>query len=308
MITVERVLCPIDLTAEGGEALRYALALVKAYRAQLLLFYNQTAAEASNPASRERLQELFPLALLSRLDGDELKALNWTGIVSSRDDLGAAICTAAQNHNADLIVMRSRRRPHAAVLLGSTAETVCSTAPCPVLVTHPNETEFVGLSTEEIDLRRVLIPHDFSADSALALEYGCSLAQEYQAEVHFLHVLEPPTRIKPEPVWSVPARESAYILAAAKLQRAIPKQVSLWCRVTNALRRGTAHEEVLAYAREQVIDLICMGASQSTGRFSKFLGSTVDRVLRQAPCPVLVARPLERVCPERAIELEMAAT
>jgi hypothetical protein len=93
MITVERVLCPIDLTAEGGEALRYALALVKAYRAQLLLFYNQTAAEASNPASRERLQELFPLALLSRLDGDELKALNWTGIVSSRDDLGAAICT-----------------------------------------------------------------------------------------------------------------------------------------------------------------------------------------------------------------------
>src|SRR5678816_4014123 len=87
----------------------------------------------------------------------------------------------------DLIVMRSRRRPHAAILLGSTAQKVSRGAPCPVLVTHPNEVEWVSFSTGEIDLRRVLIAHDFSSDSELALQYGGSLAQEYQAELHVLH-------------------------------------------------------------------------------------------------------------------------
>ena len=176
------------------------------------------------------------------------------------------------------------------MLLGSTAETVCSTAPCPVLVTHPNETEWVGLSTEDIDLHRILVAHDFSLGSELALKYGCSLAQEYQTEIHVLHVLDSAGHPERELAWSGSRAGTAYKLARSGQEQAITNEGSLWCNIVNSVRKGKPYEQVLAYAKEHEIDLICMGASGSDWTLSKLLGSTVDRVLRHAPCPVLVVR------------------
>ena len=292
MIKIERVLCPTDLSTEADEALRYALALTKAYGAKLKLVYCKEPGSVSNWANGSQARELFQLSLLTRLDANELKTLDWTGAVCEGENVGLTIVHEAQEWKTDLIVMRSRRRPHAAVLLGSTAETVCRSAPCPVLVTHPHEVEWVGLSTEEIDLHRILIAHDFSSDSELALNYGCSLAQEYQAEVHLLHVLDGAGHLEPELAWSTTSG-SAYTVVASKLQRAIPKEAFLWCQLVNVVRCGKTHEEVLAYAKVHEIDLICMGASGSGWSLGKLFGSTVDRVLRQAPCPVLVCRPIK---------------
>jgi len=128
--------------------------------------------------------------------------LDWEGVVAEDDDVGLTITKEAAERNADLIVMRSRRRPRAAVLLGSTAETVSRNAPCPLLVTHPNEREWVGVSTSKIDLDRVLVALDFSPDSELALSYAISLAQEYQAEVHLLHVISEGRQDEPEVAWT----------------------------------------------------------------------------------------------------------
>lgn len=290
MIKIERILCPTDLSTEADEALRYALALAKTYRAKLILVYCKEPGSVPDSACACQAPDLFKLSLFTRLDANELKTLDWTGVVCEGDDVGKTIVHEAQKWKADLIVMRSRRRPRAAVLLGSTAETVCRSAPCPVLVTHPHEVEWVGLSTEEIDLHRILIAHDFSSDSDLALNYGCSLAQEYQTEVHLLHVLDSAGHLEPELAWST-SSGSAYTVVANRLQRTIPKEAFLWCQVVNVVRCGKAHEEILAYAKEHEIDLICMGASGSGWSLGKLLGSTVDRVLRQAPCPVLICRP-----------------
>lgn len=203
--------------------------------------------------------------------------------------VGKAILEVAATQQIDLIVMRSRRRPRAAVLLGSTAETVCSNAPCPVLVTHPREREWVGMSTGEIDLNRVLIATDFSHDSEMAMTYGLSLAQEYQAEVHFIHVLAGSGHEEPELAWSSAGGGNAYTFTGRKLQATIPKEACLWCDIVNVVRCGKVYEEILTYAREHEIDLICMGTGRSDWTVDKLLGSNVDRVLRQAPCPVLVA-------------------
>ena len=291
MIKIERILCPTDLSAEADEALRYALALAKAYAAKLILVYCKEPTSLPHQESGSQARELFELSLFTRLDANELKTLDWTGVVCEGDDVGLTIAREAQKSKADLIVMRSRRRPRAAVLLGSTAETVCRTAPCPVLVTHPQEVEWVGLSTEEIDLHRILIAHDFSSNSELALHYGCSLAQEYQAEVHLLNVLDDAGQPEPELAWSS-ISGTAYTATASRLQHAIPKEVFLWSHVVNAVRCGKPHEEVLAYAKAREIDLICMGAGHGAWKLGKLLGSTVDRVLRKAPCPVLVCRPV----------------
>ena len=228
------------------------------------------------------------------MDANELKALDWEAVLTEGDDKGLAIATEAAKRNADLIVMRSRRRPHAAVLLGSTAETVSRTAPCPVLVTHPSEREWVGLTTCEIDLRRLLVAYDSSADADLALNYGTSLAQQYQTEVHLLHVISDEAPAEPELAWSEASREGSYEIAARRLQQAVPKETCLWCNIVTGVRCGHPANEILAYAKEHEIDLICMGASGTGFSLDKLFGSTTDRVLRRAPCPVLVSRPVKR--------------
>lgn len=299
MINIQRILCPTDLTSEADEALRYAVALTSAYGAKLFLLYCKEGPANGNgktgTAADDDAEPLFTASLAPHLGLNSFRDFDWQGLViQDVANVGQAIANEAAKHQIDLIVMRSRRRPRAAVLLGSTTETVCRTAPCPVLVTHPLEREWVGLSSGEIDLHRVLVAHDFSGDSELALNYGLSLAQEYQAEVNLLHVLatEPS---EPELAWAAASSDNPYTFVTHKLQQSIPKEAFVWCNCVNAVRCGKASDEIVAYANEREIDLICIGASGSDWTLGKVFGSNVDRVLRQAPCPVLVARPIKRV-------------
>lgn len=294
MNKLERILCPTDLTTESDEALRYAIALARAYEAKLMLLYCREPSSIVEWANSSQAARLFELSLFTYMDANEFKALDWEAVVTQGDDKGLAITTEAARRNADLIVMRSRRRPRAAALLGSTAETVSRSAPCPVLVTHPSEREWVGLTTSEIDLHRLLVAYDASSDSDLAVNYGFSLAQEYQVELHLLHVISDLEYAKaPELAWSSTELETSHEIAAPRLQQAIPREVFLWCNTVTAVRRGDPSKEILAYAKEHEIDLICMGASGKGFSLDKLFGSTVDRVLRHAPCPLLVSRPLK---------------
>lgn len=71
----------------------------------------------------------------------------------------------------------------------------------------------------------------------------------------------------------------------------VPDETKLWCQLKPEIRSGKPSREILAYTDEHNIDLICMGVcGAGFGRQSLF-GSNVDRVLRQASCPVLIARP-----------------
>lgn len=295
MIKLDRILCPTDLSTESDEALRYGVALARAYEAQLFLLHCSQYETTPTDGDTASLDRLFSASIAPHLGVATMDELDWHGLVRVNvENIGRAIVREGMDQDVDLIVMRSRRRPRASVLLGSTAETVCRKAHCPVLVTHPREREWVSLSSGEIDLNRVLIAHDFSRDSEMALRYGLSLAQEYQAEAHVLHVLATAGHKGPELAWSAAGGDGSYRFTAQKLQQAIPQEVSLWCRSSNVVRSGKVYEEILRYAEEHEIDLICMGFSGSDWDVSKMIGSNVDRVLREAPCPLLVAGSRER--------------
>ena len=293
MIKIERILCPTDLTTESTEALRYAIALASAYKAKLMLVYCREPGSVVEWATSSQAARLFDQALFTYMDANEVKALDWEAVLIEGNDAGDAIVKEAVKRGADLIVMRSRRRPHAAALLGSTAETVCQKAPCPVLVTHSREREWVGLTTCEIDLRRLLVAYDNSADADLALSYGTSLAQQYQTEIHLLQVIGNEAPEEPELTWSEASREGSYEIAARRLQETLPKEAFLWCNIVTNVRCGQPWCEIVDYAEKNQIDLICMGASGGGFSLRKMFGSTADRVLRHAPCPVFVARPIK---------------
>lgn len=248
---------------------------------------------------RLRQEVLASMPAVSNHSGHSISP--WEVIVSQCENTGDAIVNEAAARNADLIVMRSRRRPHRAALLGSTAEQICRTATCPVLVTHSEERDWVD-DRSQIQLKRVLVAYDFSDFSEFALNYALSFAQEYQAELHLLHVLPPSMRTEPEISWQPFGQEGAYHTAARRLQKAVPAEAHLWCKVRNIVSEGQPYREILNYAESNQIDLICIGAHGAGFGMRTLFGSNVDRVLRQAPCPVLVARPLKPVVVSHSVQ------
>jgi len=290
---IESILCPIDLSPESDEALRYAVALARGYDAQLILLHCDTREPTPDLSAHDDAADTLRKALVKYSGDPDLTKLDWKSVVMTTDDVGEAIASQAAMFRVDLIVMRSRRRPHRAALLGSTAETVSRNAPCPVLVMHSDERNWVTGNEARIELKRVLVPYDFSDYSELALKYALSFAQEYQSEIHLLHVLPPSTLNQTEISWYPMGREDAYHQAARRLQRVVPPEAHLWCEVRHAVSEGQPYREILNYAEKNQIDLICLGAHGAGFGMRVIFGSNVDRVLRQAPCPVLVTRPLK---------------
>jgi nucleotide-binding universal stress UspA family protein len=305
MIKLKRILCPTDLSPAANGALRYAVTLAQTYDAKLYVCYCATknspalatAATVSGTAvelspETDDKAKLFEETIKRYTGASDISSLNWENLVIETEDVGEAIVKEAAERRVDLIVMRSRRRPRRAALLGSTAETVCRAAPCPVFVMHPDDREWASVANG-INLKRLLVAYDFSDGAELALRYGLTLAQEYQAELHLLHVLPPVVfQSEAEINWYPANVESAYHRAARRLQEAIPPEAYLWCKVTHAVSEGQPYREILAYAEKKHIDLISMGAHGAGFGMQALFGSNVDRVLRQSPCPVLVARPL----------------
>ena len=295
MINIERILCPTDLSEDSERTLRYAVALALAYGAKLFVCYRPKSSAEDHEGVLQTIERLIGAGQSASPAGSaETSTLSWESVLLEDEDLGTCITREAARRGAQLILMRSRRRPFAAAVLGSTAETVSRLAPCPVLVMHADEREWMDNSTGTLVLRRILVAYDFSPHSELALGHALALAQKFQAELHLLHVLPAPVVREPEIAWVGQDTNAPYHHAARRLQQAVPAEIHLWSNVKHAVQWGSPYSEVLTYAEEQEIDLISMGAhGHGYGSYTLF-GSNVDRVLRQSPCPLLIAHPLHQ--------------
>jgi nucleotide-binding universal stress UspA family protein len=293
VMKIERILCPTDLTPDSESALRYSVALARAYDAELIQLHCKGSGTAPGQVAPSNANEIMNTTLLKTAARSDLSGLPWHSSIVNCEDPVDCITREASRSRADLIVMRSRRRPHRAALLGSVAESVSRTAPCPVMVLHSDERDWIDESDRQIGLKRVLVAYDFSDHSELALRLGLLVAQEYQAELHLLHVLPPFTLNEPEISWYPLGKEGVYHKAARRLQKAVPDEAHLWCTIKNVISEGQPYREIIHYAERNEIDLVCIGAQGAGFGLLTLFGSNVDRVLRQAPCPVLVARPLK---------------
>jgi nucleotide-binding universal stress UspA family protein len=299
-ITFERVLCPIDLLPDSKQALDYAASFARICGAKLLVCHCRDWSERVRPAERSRLHEggndeQSLARLIERAKSDH--SVNGRDILILDGDPVVAIPRVAADKRVDLIVMRSRRWQRPRTLLGSIAEAICRTAPCPVLITHPRDREPTE-SMPDSPVKRVMIAYDFSSDAELGLSYGLHLAKKHQAELHLLHIL--PSRAKAEPPEIAMLRLGAgppFDEIRNRLRSAVSSETVLTSQIKYAVREGQPYREVLAYAEEQGIDLICMGASGTGFGLHALFGSNADRVLRQAECPVIIARPLRPSMP-----------
>jgi nucleotide-binding universal stress UspA family protein len=296
ILNFERILCPVAQAHESDQGLRYAILIARSYGARLSVL---TCNDGSLPddetvdTMRAGIKRAIEHSFISFPGSADAVRVDWDLTVENTSRPEEAINREAASQNTDLIVMASRRGQLAGVLvLGSTAEAVCRTAPCSVLVTR-SAAGHDAASIDNFKLKKLLVATDFSSTSELALQYGLSLAQEYQAELHLVHVMTASKSTEAEMVWTSEETEGAYHAAARRLHESIPAEVHLWCDVTHAVREGRAYREIVSYAVEKEIDLICLGAHGRGSKLATLFGTNTDRVLRQAPCPVLVVRPLK---------------
>jgi nucleotide-binding universal stress UspA family protein len=144
-----------------------------------------------------------------------------------------------------------------------------------------------------IQLRKILLPTDFSAPSRNAARYAASFAEEYRARIYLLHVMEGPTPpMASEEVGPGDGglREEIERGVTEEMKGALPENSGKGLEVIHLTRHGRPHEEIIGVAREMDVDLIVMGTHGRSGLSHILLGSTAERVVRNAPCPVLTVR------------------
>jgi nucleotide-binding universal stress UspA family protein len=145
-----------------------------------------------------------------------------------------------------------------------------------------------------IDLRRILVPTDFSKHSQNALRYATAFAEKFTAELYLLHVVQDlsvfiPDAVNVTPLVTPPVEQ---LLASVRtaLERVIDENQLRRFKVTAEASEGAPFYEIIRFAREKEIDLIIMGTHGHSGLAHVLMGSVAEKVVRKAPCPVLTVR------------------
>jgi nucleotide-binding universal stress UspA family protein len=193
---------------------------------------------------------------------------------------------------ADLVVMGTHG--HSGFVrwtLGSVTEKVLRRSPCPVLTVGPAGAGAVAPEGGPV-FKRILCALDFSPSSDRALRYALSLAQEADARLSLLHVLDWPLE-EPRDAGGFDLagyRRRLEEEARERLRAAVPEAARDWCKPEERLEAGRPWQAIVRVAGELGAELIVMGV-QGRGALDLMLfGSTTHNVVREAACPVLTIR------------------
>jgi nucleotide-binding universal stress UspA family protein len=144
-----------------------------------------------------------------------------------------------------------------------------------------------------LNLRRILVPLDFSDCSLHALDYALALAELFAAKLILLHVVEPAVYAE-NYLFAAPAmNETDQKLVEGGRERLAElsrKRIDHRADAETLVRMGHAHSEIPDTAKAVGADMIVLGTHGYTGLKHVLLGSTAERVVRHAPCPVLTVR------------------
>jgi len=140
-----------------------------------------------------------------------------------------------------------------------------------------------------LQLRRILVPLDFSGASRRALDYAVPLAEKFNAKIILVHVV-PPQVYASEVGVEVYTQAELHAAAMKTMEKRAVELVPPALLQETQVRNGQPYEEIVRLAQELDVDLIVMTTHGYTGVARIFLGSTAEQVIRHAPCPVFAVR------------------
>jgi nucleotide-binding universal stress UspA family protein len=269
MISIRTITHPTDFSDLSSKAFAHALAIALAARSRLHIVHVDRYASGALafPHVRHLLVQWGlaepddPPSAISDALGVEIDNVRLTG-----QEATPAIIAYLHGHPSDLVVLGTHGREGIEHLLkGSVSETIFRRNPVPSLFTAPGTRGFVDPVTGDVRLKRVLVPVDFSPMPGRAIvaaqRFGRLLAGA-DPVLHLLHVGSRAPALHPTET-----------------------HASTWPPVM--LRSGNVVRSIVDAAIEFEVDLIGMPTAGHHGVFDALRGSTTERLIRHAPCPVL---------------------
>ena len=299
-LTLRRILVPIDFSPESLKTLRYAKRLGDRFGAKLHLVHVVTPLPAflpqRTPLPANLLEELAatPRDRLQELAADCSLPMRPRPYSVAIGGIADEISKVAHTMRAELIAIATRGYTGLKrALVGSTTESVVRNAPCPVLVVRESERASSSRRVRKspLQVRKILVPLDFSEASRLGLEYALAFAQEFHSTVVLFHAvvvsglvvsnrytaLQLPALIESQQDYAKGEME--------ELRQAISRKGG---EVTTKITVGSPVEQIAKFVAKAGVDLIITSTHGRTGLSRAFIGSTAERVVRYATCPVLV--------------------
>jgi universal stress protein A len=157
-------------------------------------------------------------------------------------------------------------------------------------------TKVVEFIPHILDLKKVLVPVDFSETSKKAFQYALKFAEQFACEITLLHVVQPMTPMVGAPLAVEPffGVEDEFSVAEKNLALLAAESHANGANFVNSsVRIGHAPNEITKAAKDLDMDLIIISTHGYTSWRHLCIGSTAERVVRTAPCPVLVVREKE---------------
>ena len=286
MFPFRNILFPTDFSANAHAALKYAAAFARHGGGRVVLFTVQDAKSAVH----SQLDELLSDPVLKGVDAEKILV---------EGEPASEITQGAIDHCVDLITVVMRDRNRLSRAFGSSiAEDIVAEAPCAVLCVRPPQRDFVNET--QIQLKRVLLATNFRPSSAAATQLATQIANHMGAELHAVYVIgdyfEQISVIFPEGGLAALTRLRSYVQERmAQLTRAES--------TATHIAEGRPYQEIVKLADTLQADLIVIGTAVHGSLFgsSQVLGSEIERVIRNAPCPVLCVPAARAVTPLPAL-------
>jgi len=300
-LQIKTILVPLDFSRASIQALKYAIPFGKEFGAVIHLVHVQPtkALTAIVNVGGLMLNRMDAIALMQ----DRLsEALRRQGRFSP-DNCHAVsgrpfeeICKLAREIKADLIVLPTRGLSRLKQgILGSTAERVIRHAPCPVLI--PRGAEFTSITwngagaTTDFELRKILVPVDFTKCSLAGVKYAARLAKGTGATLRLFHVVFPyPQLFAVDRVGAslTPLIKTAKARAREEMSELLELSFLRGIPCETEIQTGPVIDEICEESSRTGIDLVVTSTHGCTGFEHAVFGSVAEHVVRHAECPVIV--------------------
>ena len=307
MQDVKQILFPTDFSEASEQALDHAIVFAREYGATLHMLHVTVLLgdDPRNPAYHfpetgeiyQRVHDHCNSDLAKLADRHPHESIEIVQARVRNSSAPAAILDYVADHDIDLVVMGTAgRRGLRRILLGSVAGKVVQLAPCPVMTIREVEP---SRAPERIE--KVLAPIDFSEPAERALKIAFEIAARHGAMLQLVHVIEDFANFPSFYRSSLPEGDIRDILGpeVEKQLQALVRELSRGRSdappTTVVPLQGKSSVAIVDYAESEESDLIVISTRGLTGLQRILVGSTTERVISLARCPVLAVKDPEEV-------------
>src|SRR5215831_9409776 len=253
MISISKILCPVDFFPASGAAVNYAVGLAANYDARIHLLHVITPLVPT--AYEYAIDTTAIMDSIEKNATEEMKTLvaraKEAGVCADMElrigDVYDQIKHCIEAEKPELVVMGTHgRRGDERWFMGSTTEKLMRHSPVPLLT--------ISASGEKLDVaaprfRRILVTTDFSDGTADALAYAFSVAQENDSRIMLLHVVHDAAADV-----SGKYRDSLIKGVERQLQDLVPPEARNWCDVVTCVETGVPYRLILRALEDEKVD------------------------------------------------------